>query len=255
MRNTKSIRKDYKPLSLRPKEEEAFLEGPRTRWLEFFFVLQVLWEFVRGFRALHFVGPCVTVFGSARFKEDHIYYKKAYTVGKRLAEAGVTILTGGGPGIMEAANRGAFENGGISVGCNIELPLEQHPNPYMHKWVNIKYFFVRKVLLVKYSFAFVVLPGGMGTMDEFFETLTLIQTGIIKDFPVVIIGKDYFEPLQLMLRKMLENRTISEHDLKLVLFTDDIDEAYKYVEDYVLKNFKVGRMKPSRWLREKILGQ
>jgi uncharacterized protein (TIGR00730 family) len=249
----KSIREDYKPLTLHPKDEEAFLEGPRTRWFEFIFVVQVLKEFIKGFRALHFVGPCVTVFGSARFKEGHIYYKKAYDVGKRLAEAGVTVLTGGGPGIMEAANRGAFENGGISVGCNIELPLEQHANAYMHRWVTIKYFFVRKVLLVKYSFAFIVLPGGMGTMDEFFETLTLIQTGSIKDFPVVLIGRDYFEPLYKLLHEMLENGTISEHDLKLVLLTDDIDEAYKHVQDYVLKNYKVSRMKPSRWLREKIL--
>lgn len=249
----KPIRPDYKPLSLTPKDEEKFLEGPRSRSFEFFFVLRVIREFIRGFRALHFVGPCITVFGSARFKEDHEYYKKAYQVGKRLAEAGVTVLTGGGPGVMEAANRGAFENGGISVGCNIELPFEQNVNPYMHRWVTIKYFFVRKVLLVKYSFAFVVMPGGMGTMDEFFEILTLIQTGIIKDFPVVLMGKEYFKPLMDLLQTMLDRGTISPHDLNLLLITDDIEEATKYVEDYVIKNFHVSRSKPSRMLREKIL--
>lgn len=249
----KPIRKDYKPLSLRPKDEEQFLEGPRSRAFEFFFVLRVLWEFIKGFRALHFVGPCITVFGSARFNEDHEYYKMAYHVGKKLAEAGVTVMTGGGPGIMEAANRGSFENGGISVGCNIELPFEQEANPYMHRWVNIKYFFVRKVLLVKYSFAFVVMPGGMGTMDEFFETLTLIQTGIIKDFPVVLMGTKYFEPLNIMLKNMLEKGTISEKDLKLVLFTDDIEEVDRHIQEYVTKNYHVSRARPSRLLREKIL--
>jgi uncharacterized protein (TIGR00730 family) len=249
----KPIRKDYKPLALQSKDEEIFLEGPRSRAFEFFFVIRVLWEFIKGFRALHFVGPSITVFGSARFKEDHPYYKMAYEVGKKLAEAGVTVMTGGGPGIMEAANRGAFENGGVSVGCNITLPFEQEANQYMHRWVNIKYFFVRKVLLVKYSFAFVVMPGGMGTMDEFFETLTLIQTGIIKDFPVVLMGKKYYEPLNKMLQSMLESGTISEKDLKLVLFTDDIDEANRYIQEYVIKNFHVSRVRPSRFLREKIL--
>jgi uncharacterized protein (TIGR00730 family) len=249
----KTIREDYKPLSLNPKDEERFLEGPRSRAFEFFFSLRVLWEFIKGFRALHFVGPCITVFGSARFKEDHEYYKMAYAVGKKLAEVGVTVMTGGGPGIMEAANRGAFENGGVSVGCNIELPFEQEANPYMHRWVNIKYFFVRKVLLVKYSFAFVVMPGGMGTMDEFFETLTLIQTGIIKDFPVVVMGRKYFEPLSEMLQKMLDRGTISEKDLHLVLFTDDIEEANRYIQEYVIKHYHVSRVNPSRFLREKIL--
>src|SRR5690606_11906635 len=252
MESAKSIREDYKPLRLRPKDEEVFLEGPRTRWFGFFFILRILRDFIRGFRVLHFVGPCITVFGSARFKEDHEYYKMAYAVGKKLAEAGVTVLTGGGPGIMEAANRGAYENGGISVGCNIELPMEQEANPYMHRWVNIKYFFVRKVLLVKYSFAFVVLPGGLGTMDEFFETLTLIQTGIIKDFPVVLMGKKYYQPLSEMLSQMVESKTISEKDLNLVLLTDDIEEADMHIQAYVMQNYKVSRMRPSRFLREQI---
>lgn len=251
----KKIRKDYKPLLLIPKtkDEEKFFEGPHSRFYEFFFLIRVVIEFIKGFRALHFVGPCITVFGSARFKEDHEYYKKAYDVGKELAIAGVTVLTGGGPGVMEAANRGAYENGGVSVGCNIRLPFEQEANPYMHRWVTIKYFFVRKVLLAKYSFAFVVLPGGMGTMDEFFEILTLIQTGIIRNFPVVLIGKSYFEPMVTMLESMSKAGTISPEDLKLVLITDDIPEATRYVQDYVNQHFLVKRVNPSRLLMERIL--
>lgn len=244
---------DYKTLELKPKPESKFLEGPRSRTYEFFFLFRVIGEFIKGYRALHFIGPCISVFGSARFKEDNPHYQQAYEVGKRLAQSGVTVMTGGGPGIMEAANRGAFENGGISVGCNIELPFEQHPNPYMHRWVNIRYFFVRKVLLVKYSFAFVVLPGGLGTMDEFFETLTLIQTGIVRDFPVVVIGKEYFQPIQDMLQKMVSAGTISPGDTNLVLFTDDLDEGVKYIEKYVQENFAIKRVKPSWLFRERIL--
>jgi uncharacterized protein (TIGR00730 family) len=125
---------------------------------------------VRGFRALHFVGPCVTVFGSARFKEDHAYYGLGREIGRELARAGFTVMTGGGPGIMEAANRGAREAGGLSIGCNIELPAEQKPNPYLDRWITFRHFLVRKVMLVKYSYAFVALPGGFGTLDEIFET-------------------------------------------------------------------------------------
>jgi uncharacterized protein (TIGR00725 family) len=170
--------KEQKSAEHQPKsahiEEREFLEGPRSRWEEFVFTLSVVREFVRGFRTLHFVGPCITVFGSARFKPGHEYYELAREVGGGLAKIGFTTLTGGGPGIMEAANRGAKEQGGISVGCNIVLPHEQNPNPYLDKWVNIRYFFVRKVLLSKYSYGFVVLPGGFGTLDEFFEALTLV---------------------------------------------------------------------------------
>lgn len=237
----------------RPKAETKFFEGPRSRTFEFFFVFKVLIEFIKGFRALHFLGPTITVFGSARFKEDHPYYRKAYEIGKRLGQAGVTVMTGGGPGIMEAANRGAYENGGISVGCNIELPFEQGANPYMHKWITIKYFFVRKVLLVKYSFAFIVMPGGFGTMDEFWETLTLIQTNIINDFPVILFDKNYFAPLQAMLDKMVDEKTVSPDDLKLVLITDSVDEAMAYVHDYVNKNYTIHRVKPSPFLFERII--
>ena len=133
-------------------------------------------EFIRGFRTFHFCGPCITVFGSARIKEDNPYYKMTMDIGARLAKLGLTVMTGGGPGLMEAANRGAREAGGRSVGCNILLPQEQDPNPYMDKWMDFQFFFVRKVMLIKYSYGFIVMPGGVGTMDELFQALTLIQT-------------------------------------------------------------------------------
>ncbi len=244
--------KQYKSLELRPKEERKFLDGPRSRLFELFFLFRVVMQFIKGFRALYSVGPVITVFGSARFTEDHEYYKKAYDIGKQLAEKGITVMTGGGPGIMEAANRGAFENGGISVGCNIQLPFEQSANPYMHRWVTIKYFFVRKVLLFKYSFAFIVMPGGLGTLDEFFETLTLIQTGIIKNFPVVLIGKSYYKPLRDMLEKMVEAKTIAEKDLNLLLITDDMKEVEEYIQNFLVQNYVLKRVAPSRFFRDKI---
>lgn len=244
------IDKSLRPIQLKPKAESRFLEGPRSRTYEFFFSFRVLLELIKGFRALHFIGPCITVFGSARFKEGDPYYQHAYEIGKRIGQSGITVMTGGGPGIMEAANRGAYENGGISVGCNIELPFEQEANPYMHKWVTIKYFFVRKVLLVKYSIAFIVLPGGFGTMDEFWETLTLIQTKIIHDFPVVLFGKAYFDPLQQMLNKMVEEKTISPEDLRLVLITDSVQEVEEHIQKFVLQHYHVQRAKPSPLLLE-----
>src|SRR5688500_16509074 len=154
------------------REERTFLSGPRARLSELKLGVKIFFEFMRGFRAMHFVGPCVTVFGSARFKEDHRYYELGREMGRRLARLGLTGMTGGGPGIMEAANRGAKEAGGCSIGCNIILPHEQRPNAYLDRFVEFKYFFVRKVMLIKYSHAFVVLPGGFGTLDELFEALT-----------------------------------------------------------------------------------
>ena len=210
-------------------DERDFLEGPRSRWLEFVFVLNVLREFIRGFRKLHFVGPCVTVFGSARFKPGHQYYELARQVGKGLAQIGFTTMTGGGPGIMEAANRGAKEGGGKSVGCNIVLPHEQKPNPYLDVWVNIRYFFVRKVLLSKYSYGFVVMPGGFGTLDEFFEALTLIQTGKFLQFPIVVMCKDYHSNLLAHISRMEEADTISPEDEELLFFTDDPVEAVEWL--------------------------
>ncbi len=241
-----------KPIKILNPLEYQYLEGPDSRSSAFLFAVKVFFQFIKGFRALHFLGPCVTVFGSARFKEGHPYYEKARAVGKAIADMGFTTMTGGGPGIMEAANRGAFENGGRSVGVNIQLPHEQYPNPYMHKHVTLSYFFIRKVLLLKYSYAFVVLPGGWGTMDELFETLTLVQTGMIHDFPIVLVGTDYFQDLMKYLHYMESQGTISPQDLKLVKLTDDIDEAMAYIRTFVLANYKIKtKRKPRWWLLEK----
>ncbi len=214
----------------RSTEEGRFLVGPQRRSSEVARGFRIYLEFLRGFRKLHFVGPCVTVFGSARFAEDHSYYGLAREVGRRLALAGFTVMTGGGPGIMEAANRGAKDGGGCSVGCNIELPHEQQPNPYLDVWVDFRYFFVRKVMLVKYSYAFVLMPGGFGTMDEMFETATLIQTGKIEGFPLVLMGSEYWAPLlEFMRGKMVEAGTISSHDPERFLVTDSPEEAVEHV--------------------------
>ncbi len=219
-------------------EEGEFLEGPQTRRFEFFRVVRIALEFIKGFRALHFVGPCVTVFGSARFKEDHHYYHLAREVSARIGELGFTILTGGGPGIMEAANRGARDVKAPSIGCNIELPMEQEPNPWVDKFVEFRYFFVRKVMLVKYSYAFVVMPGGFGTLDEVFETITLIQTGKIKDFPVILMGVDYWQPLMEFIRtRMISERTISPTDLDLLFLTDSPAEAAERIADVTQSKF------------------
>jgi uncharacterized protein (TIGR00730 family) len=204
--------------------EKTFLSGPLDRIFEFRMAFRVFFEFIRGFRNLHFVGPCITVFGSARFKEGH--------------HSGFAVMTGGGPGIMEAANRGAKEAGGKSVGCNIILPFEQDPNPYLDIWVDIRYFFVRKVFLLKYSYGFVVMPGGFGTLDEFFEALTLIQTKKIENFPVVLMGKDFYQPLVDMALKMRDEGTISPSDLNLVFLTDSIEDAVTYIETHTLKSPK-----------------
>src|SRR6185312_5238121 len=181
-------------------EDGHFLEGPHARSYELRRLFRIAADFIRGFRGLHFVGPCVTVFGSARF-QDHRYYEMAREMGSRLGRAGFTILTGGGPGIMEAANRGAREVAARSIGCNIILPKEQKPNPYLDRWVEFRYFFVRKLLLEKYSYAFVAMPGGLGTLDEIFETSVLIQTGKMKDFPFVLMGKSFWDPLVAYLRE------------------------------------------------------
>ena len=192
-----------------PKPEERwFLEGPRSRKSEFASVVRIAFEFIRGFRTLHFVGPCVTVFGSARFGADHPYYALAREAGSRLAGLGFTVMTGGGPGIMEAANRGAREAGGRSVGCNIMLPEEQKLNPYLDVNVTFQHFFVRKLMLVKYSYALIEMPGGFGTMDEFYEILTLIQTKSVTQFPVVLFDKKYYAPLMENIRFMAEQGTI-----------------------------------------------
>jgi uncharacterized protein (TIGR00730 family) len=234
-----------------PSKEQVFLDGPKSRSYELFFAFRVFRQFIKGFRTLHFAGPCVTVFGSARFKEDHPYYIAAREFGKQLAALGLTTMTGGGPGIMEAANRGAFENGGASVGCNIQLPFEQKANPYVQTSITFEHFFVRKALLMKYSYAFIIMPGGFGTMDEFYETLTLVQTKTITQFPIVLFGKSFYEPLVDYMNFMAEQKTISPEDLKLVILTDSIEEAMEHIGKYITTNYSIKPRKRLWWLFEK----
>ncbi len=237
-----------------PTEEIKFLQGPASRRGEFARAVRIFFEFIKGFRALHFIGPCVTVFGSARFKEDDESYQMAREVGSELARAGFTVMTGGGPGIMEAANRGAREAGGPSVGCNIELPMEQAHNAYLDHWVTFRYFFVRKVMLVKYSYAFIALPGGFGTLDEVFETVTLIQTGKVQEFPVVLMGKAYWEPLLMFIRGTLVARgTITLEDADRIIVTDSPAEAVECVRECALRRFGLtyaAKSKKKWWLGE-----
>jgi hypothetical protein len=218
------------PYGSRSDAEEQLLSGRLARGADHLRALRIFTQFINGFRRLQGLGPCVTVFGSARFGEGHRYYELAESVGERLAKAGYTVMTGGGPGIMEAANRGAKRGGGRSVGCNIKLPREQHPNPYLDAFIEFDHFFVRKVMLVKYSNAFVTLPGGFGTLDEMFETATLIQTGKMKAFPIVAVGLEYWAPLRAFIRsKMIEEGTISASDLDLITLTDSPDEAVEII--------------------------
>lgn len=234
-----------------PPKQHVYLDGPKSRGYELKFAIKVFKEFITAFRCLHFVGPCITVFGSARFKEDNNFYECAREFGRRIASIGFTTMTGGGPGIMEAANRGAFESGGMSVGCNIRLPFEQKHNPYMHKWMTFEHFFIRKTILIKYSYAFIILPGGFGTMDEFFETLTLVQTKTITTFPIVLFGKEYYGPLMEVMHDMAEKGTISEADMALVLLTDDVGEAMDHIRKYILQNYKVKPRRKWWWLFER----
>jgi uncharacterized protein (TIGR00730 family) len=233
-----------------PVEVRRFLEGPQPRRSELWRALGIFTEFIRGFRALHFVGPCVTVFGSARFKEDHPYYAMAREIGRGLAGLGFTVVTGGGPGIMEAANRGAREARGRSIGCNIELPVEQTPNAYLDRWITFRHFFVRKVMLVKYSYAFIALPGGFGTLDEIFETATLIQTGKIQNFPIVLVGRDFWRPLTDFLHGPLERMgLIDPRDADRIIVADSAAEAVGAVRDIAIPGFGLRyRVPRRRWL-------
>jgi uncharacterized protein (TIGR00730 family) len=235
-------------------EERIFLEGPHGRGFELGRALRIFGELIHGFRSLHFVGPCVTVFGSARFPAVHPYYALTREVGARIAQAKFTVMTGGGPGLMEAANRGAKEANGISVGCNIVLPQEQKPNSYLDKWVEFRYFFVRKLMLVKYSYGFVAAPGGFGTLDELFEVATLIQTGKIKNFPVVLLGVDYWSPLLAFLREsLLMNAAIDTQDLDELLVTDSPSEAVSFIQRCVTERFglRYVRRRPRKLLFER----
>ncbi len=242
----------------RPKPAEGgtsdrvLLEGPHSRITELMLTVRAVRDFVRGFRVLHFVGPCVTIFGSARFAESHPYYKIARDVGRRVSLMGFTVMTGGGPGLMEAANRGAREAGGLSVGCNIELPHEQDPNPYLDRWITCHYFFVRKVLLFKYSYGFIALPGGLGTLDELTEALTLIQNSKIEEYPVVLVGTVYWQPFISLLREMVTQGAVAPSDLDLLRVTDDLDEAMRHLQTHAVDAFGLKRVqRPAWWLGER----
>lgn len=213
--------------------ELAFLSGEQAHHDDLESAVRYFLEFLRGFEFMQMDRPCVTVFGSARFKEGHPYYEQAREIGRHLAGHGYAIMTGGGPGIMEAANRGCKEGGGLSIGCNIRLPHEQEPNPYLDRYMEFEHFFARKLMLVKYSCAFVVMPGGFGTLDEVFETITLIQTGKIDGFPVVCVGGEYWRQLRGFLDRVLVGAgTIAREDLDLLTFTDSVDEACRFIREH-----------------------
>jgi uncharacterized protein (TIGR00730 family) len=210
---------------------------PQRPFGEVRLVVRAVLDFVGGFRTLRAATPCVTVFGSARCREDHPYYALGRAIGARLTQSGFTVMTGGGPGLMEAANRGAKEAGGRSMACCIDLPIEQSTNPFVDRWVSCKHFFVRKVLLFKYSLAFVALPGGLGTMDELFEALTLVQTGKIEPFPIVLLDSAYWQPVVELLGRMVTDRMVDPQDVNLVMVTDDVDEAVRHIREHVAKQF------------------
>ncbi len=233
------------------KGDGGFLRGPRLRRNELGTIFRVGRELLHGFRRLHFVGPCVTVFGSARIAETEPAYVMARSTAALLGGLGFTIMSGGGPGIMEAANRGAKDVGATSVGCTIELPNEQASNPYLDLEVSFDHFFIRKVMLVKYSYAFVVMQGGFGTGDEMFEALTLIQTGKIEHFPVVLMGVEYWGDLVEQLEEMVRSGMISRSDLDLLLVTDDPSEAAAYIQKQTVQPFGLAeRLRPLRVLGE-----
>lgn len=228
-------------------KEKVFLEGPHSRTFEFLNAFRVFFEMIHGFRRLHFVGPCVTIFGSARFTRNHPYYELSRSMGQQLARRGFVVMTGGGPGLMEAANLGAHEAGGKSVGCNITLIKEQKPNPYLDVWLEFRYFMVRKFMLAKYSYGFIAMPGGFGTLDEVFEVLVLIQTKKMDNFPVVLMGKDFWQPLKELLEKrLLQSGTVDQEDVSTLFFTDSPVEAADFILDIAKKKFNVTEKKKPR---------
>ncbi|HEU4649372.1 MAG TPA: TIGR00730 family Rossman fold protein [Gemmatimonadales bacterium] len=222
----------------RPTEDEVLLESPTPQEAaiaahkasDSWRALRILGEFVWGFDNLSDISDGVTIFGSARIKPGDPHYEAATETGRLLAEAGIPVITGGGPGIMEAANKGAFEAGGVSIGCAIELPFEEITNRWLTRSLRFKFFFVRKMMFLKYATAFIVFPGGYGTLDELFEALTLIQTGKVKDFPVILFGSAYWDPLVKWLRDTLAAEgKINPQDLHLFRVTDDPAEAARIV--------------------------
>ena len=241
------------PVKTSPEpDDRVLLEGPHSRLRELRLLVLAIRDFISGFRALHFCGPCVTVFGSARIPESHPYYQLGIEMGKGLARLGFTVMTGGGPGLMEAVNRGAREAGGRSVGVNIVLPFEQAPNRYCDLIVTCRYFFVRKVLLFKYSYAFVALPGGLGTLDELNEALTLIQTKKILHYPVILMGATYWRGFLALLEDMVKAGTVSATDLKLFMVTDDLNEALEHIRKNSIEEFKLMKNPPRA---SRILGE
>ncbi len=231
MPDPKEIARSYSLLGKVEGAEKLFLKGRRSRSADLESAVAFFLEFLRGFESFDFDGSCVTVFGSSRFDEDHRYYQLARATGAALARAGYAVMTGGGPGIMEAANRGAREAGGVSLGCNIELPREQKPNPYLDKFIEFEHFFIRKVMLVKYSSAFVVMPGGFGTLDEAFEVATLIQTRKLERFPIVGMGDEFWQHLrQFAVETMLQENVIAPEDLELIDTASTPEEAVKIIQ-------------------------
>ena len=214
--------------------EKAFLAGRRPREADLESAVRIFLEFLRGFESFEFERPCVTVFGSSRFEEGHRYYDLAREVGGELARAGYAVMTGGGSGIMEAANRGAHEAGGLSIGCNITLPREQKPNAYLDRFIQLDHFFVRKVMLVKYSRAFVVMPGGFGTLDEAFEIATLMQTNKIEHFPLIAVGSEFWDELIDFARDtMLREGTLSPEDARFVHLADTAADVVRLIRENV----------------------
>jgi uncharacterized protein (TIGR00730 family) len=220
-------------------EPEQFLAGPDSFFKEILRLSKIIADYIRGFYAFRDVHRCVTVFGSARFPKYHRYYQMAYDTGYQLAMHNFTVMTGGGPGVMEAANHGAKMANGKSIGCSIKLVREEKPNHYLDKWITFKFFFIRKMMLTKYSLGFVVLPGGFGTMDELFEMATLIQTGKIKNFPVVLMGKDFWQPLiKFMSDYLVANGTITDQDIHQLTLTDSPQEAVEFINAYIRNSSK-----------------
>jgi uncharacterized protein (TIGR00730 family) len=235
-------------------DEERFLAGPDSRPTELARAARIFLEYIRGFRKLHFIGPCVTVFGSARFGEASPQYALARRTGQEAARAGFAVMTGGGPGLMEAVNRGAKEWGALSIGCNITLPREQRPNPYLDVMVEFRYFFVRKLMLVKYSHGFIALPGGFGTLDELFELLTLLQTGKLRNFPLVLMGREYWSGLLELLEALEQSGAIETADRRRLFVTDDPEQAVEHIRDAATRRFGMRLAfgpRPRWWLGER----